>query len=121
MPGVKVTGVQHVALVVTDVDRAVRFYTEVLGCAVVAERPDFGLPGAWLQAGDQQVHLALSPEAPADTLQHFALEVDDLDGAVEQIRAAGWKIDPLPLTPGAGHQAFLRDPSGNLIELNQPE
>ena len=121
MSPMKVTGVQHVALVVTDVERAVRFYTEVLGCAVVAERPDFGLPGAWLQAGDQQVHLALSPEAPVDTLQHFALEVDDLQAAVEQVRAAGWKIDPLPLTPGAGYQAFLRDPSGNLIELNQPE
>jgi catechol 2,3-dioxygenase-like lactoylglutathione lyase family enzyme len=117
----KITGVQHVALVVTDVDRAVRFYTEVLGCAVVPERPDFGLPGAWLQAGDQQVHLALSPEGPLENLQHFALEVDDLPGAVDEIRAAGWKVDPLPLTPGAGHQAFLRDPSGNLIELNQPE
>lgn len=117
----KVTGVQHVALVVTDVDRAVRFYTEVLGCEVVAERPDFGLPGAWLRAGDQQVHLALAPEAPADTLQHFALEIDDLPGAIDEIRAAGWKIDPVPLTPGAGHQAFLRDPSGNLVELNQPE
>ena len=117
----KLRGVQHVALGVTDVEAAVRFYTDVLGCTVVAERPDFGLAGAWLRAGDQQVHLALTPEPPPDTLQHFAIEVDDLDGAIEEIRAAGWKIDPVPLTPGAGHQAFMRDPSGNLIELNQPE
>jgi glyoxylase I family protein len=117
----KLRGVQHVALNVTDVEEAVRFYTDVLGCTVIAERPDFGLAGAWLQAGEQQVHLALTADAPADSFQHFALEVDDLEGAMDDIRAAGWKVDPVPLMPGAGHQAFLRDPSGNLIELNQPE
>jgi catechol 2,3-dioxygenase-like lactoylglutathione lyase family enzyme len=117
----KIRGVQHVAIAVTDVDEAVRFYTETLGCTVVAERPDFGLPGAWLRAGDQQVHLALAADPSPDNFQHFALEVDDLPAAIEEVRRTGWQVDPVPLMPGAGHQAFLRDPSGNLIELNQPE
>ena len=117
----KVTGVQHVALVVTDVDRAVRFYTDVLGCEVVAERPDFGLPGAWLRAGDQQVHLALAPRRrPTPSSTSRSRSTTSRARSTRSGRA-GWKIDPVPLTPGAGHQAFLRDPSGNLIELNQPE
>ena len=51
---------------------------------------------------------------------HFALRVDDLDDAVAELRAQGIKVDPIPEAPGAGRQAFLTDPAGNLIELNQP-
>ena len=48
------------------------------------------------------------------------LPVDDLDDAIASLRAQGITVDPIPETPGAGRQAFLVDPSGNLIELNQP-
>jgi glyoxylase I family protein len=116
---VKPLGVHHVNLLVTDVDEAVRFYTDVLGLTV-APRPDLG-PGAWLQLGEEQVHLSHTAERPAESFQHFAIRVDDVDAAVDAIRAADWHVDPIPLIPGAGRQAFLRDPSGNLIELNQPE
>ena len=51
---------------------------------------------------------------------HFALHVEDLDAAVDALRAKGIKVDPVPEMPGAGRQAFLTDPAGNLIELNQP-
>jgi catechol 2,3-dioxygenase-like lactoylglutathione lyase family enzyme len=112
-------GVHHVNVLVSDVDEAVRFYTEVLGLRE-APRPDLG-PGAWLQLGDEQVHLSHTAERLEESFQHFAIRVDDVDAAVTEIRAAGWPVDPIPLIPGAGHQAFLRDPSGNLIELNQPE
>jgi len=49
------------------------------------------------------------------------MRVDDMEQCVADIRAAGWKVDTVPHTNGAGHQAFLRDPSGNQIELNQPD
>jgi catechol 2,3-dioxygenase-like lactoylglutathione lyase family enzyme len=52
---------------------------------------------------------------------HFALRVDDLETAVTEISAAGVRIDRIPHMSGAGQQAFLRDPAGNVIELNQPE
>jgi glyoxylase I family protein len=49
-----------------------------------------------------------------------ALEVDDLDALIGALETAGLKVGRIPETIGAGHQAFLQDPTGNLIELNQP-
>lgn len=113
-------GVHHVALDVDDLDAALRFYVGGMGFTEL-RRPDFGFPGAWLDMGDHQLHLVeVAGPLPANGGRHFALRVDDLDDAVASLRAQGVKVDPIPETPGAGRQAFLVDPSGNLIELNQP-
>jgi len=115
----KPAGIHHVAICVTDPEEAVAFYTDVLGLVVVP-RPDFGFGGYWLDAAGQQVHLMQSKE-PQPGGGHFAMRVDDLERAVSDIRSAGWKVDTVPHMEGAGHQAFLHDPSGNMIELNQPD
>jgi catechol 2,3-dioxygenase-like lactoylglutathione lyase family enzyme len=47
------------------------------------------------------------------------MRVADIDAAVADIRGHGVRVSD-PQTVGPGRQAFLRDPSGNLIELNQP-
>lgn len=52
---------------------------------------------------------------------HFAIRVDDIDAAVTDRQEQGVEVHRAPLIPGAGRQAFLHDPFGNLIELNQPE
>ena len=115
----KLSGIHHVSLCVKDEDEAVRFYTEVLGFEVLP-RPDFGFGGYWLETGRGQVHLIQSDNVPQGS-HHFALQVEDMDEVVEAIRAKGWKVDPVPHMQGAGLQAFLHDPSGNLIELNEPD
>jgi catechol 2,3-dioxygenase-like lactoylglutathione lyase family enzyme len=61
------------------------------------------------------------PAATIDRGQHLALRVDDLDAAVAELEAAGVKVRRSEYMTGAGRQAFLRDPSGNRIELNQPD
>src|SRR5258708_6704509 len=43
--------VHHVAINVDDVDEAIAFYTKTLGLTQRTDRPDFGFPGAWLDAG----------------------------------------------------------------------
>jgi glyoxylase I family protein len=114
------TGIHHVALNVTDVEAAVDFYTKYLGFVARTDRPDFGIGGAWLDVGDQQVHLLAVPP-PAACGQHFALQVDDLDAAVIELRSAGITVsDPQPVGDTVQRQSFLADPSGNQIELNQP-
>lgn len=116
------TGLHHVSLNVHDAELTARFYEEVLGLSRVA-RPDFGVPGAWFQLGDgRQIHLIeVGSGHVAPTGQHFAVRVDDIEAAVEDLRGRGIDVsDPLPI-PGAGRQSFFEDPAGNQIELNQPD
>jgi glyoxylase I family protein len=111
-------GVDHVAINVPDVPGAITFYTEVLGLTQNFDRPDFGFAGAWLDAGEQQVHLIELPIAP-NVGQHFALLYDDLPAVVKELRAQGYEVsDPAPTSPGRT-QAFVNDPWGNAIELHQ--
>jgi glyoxylase I family protein len=107
-----------VSINVSDVDAARDFYTRVLGLTERADRPDFGFGGAWLDAGGQQVHL-IEADVPPPLGQHFALAVSDLDAVVAELRGKGLEVtDPVPVGPG--RQAFVDDPCGNRVELQQP-
>jgi glyoxylase I family protein len=111
------SAVHHVSINVTDVARAVDFYTGLLGLEERGDRPDLGVAGAWLDAGAQQVHL-IEGATPPGQGQHFALLVDDLGAVVDELRRAGAEVsDPKPI--GSSLQAFLADPDGNLVELHQ--
>ena len=118
MPCVQTIGVHHVAINVNDVSAAVEFYRDVLGLEVREDRPDFGIAGAWLDAGDQQVHLVEAPP-PGNAGQHFALRVGDVDAAIAELRGGGFEVSDA-MSTGRGRQCFLLDPSGNAVELNQP-
>jgi catechol 2,3-dioxygenase-like lactoylglutathione lyase family enzyme len=109
--------VHHVSINVPDVDAALGFYVDVLGLSVRDDRPDFGFPGAWLDAGGQQLHL-IQADAPRGLGQHFALLVDDLAATVDELRGRGIEVgDPSPV--GTSLQSFVTDPAGNLVELHQ--
>ena len=109
--------VHHVSIMVPDVDKALAFYTEVLGLQPRTDRPDIGIGGAWLDAGGQQLHL-VEGEAPPGMGQHFALLIENLNEAITELRGRGLDVsDPRPI--GTSLQAFVSDPCGNLIELHQ--
>lgn len=108
----------HVSLNVDDVPAAVAFYT-ALGFRQV-ERPAFEFDGAWMRLGQSgELHLLGFPP-PADVGQHFAVHVDDLDDALATLEAEGITAQRKGKVDGICRQAFLSDPSGNLVELNQP-
>lgn len=113
----KPLGVHHVSINVEDVDAALGFYVGLLGLTQRYDRPDFGFPGAWLDAGGQQVHL-IGAAAPPAKGQHFAIRVDDLAAVVAELRARGVQVSDV-MTVGASIQAFVSDPSGNQVELHQ--
>ena len=110
-------GVHHVSINVDDVDAALAFYVDQLGLKPRTDRPDFGFGGAWLDAGGQQVHLIGAPTPPAQG-QHFALQVEDLDAVIVELRGGGVTVsEAVPVGPN--RQAFVSDPAGNQVELHQ--
>lgn len=103
---------------VRDAAESLAFYTDVLGLTQRTDRPDFSFGGAWLDIGDQQVHL-IEGDVPPGLGQHFAICVADLDAVVAELRGRGVEVrDPKPV--GTARQTFLHDPSGNMVELHEP-
>ncbi|WP_042391750.1 VOC family protein [Streptacidiphilus carbonis] len=113
----KAVAVHHVSICVTDLAEAVDFYTRVLGLTLRHDRPASLGPGAWLDAGAQQLHLVHADPPPARG-QHFAVLVEDLDEAVAELRAAGLTVSA-PVAIGRARQSFLSDPAGNAVELHE--
>ena len=119
----RAVGLNHVSVVARDLEESVRFYVDVLGLEPVPT-PDFGFPVQWLQAGERQVHVFERPDEPPANA-HLALEVDDIVAVYERAsalgildRTFGYAIAELP---GGEAQLYLRDPAGNLVELDHPD
>ena len=111
-------GIHYVSINVDDVDEAVRFYTEVLELENM-DRPDLGFPGAWLRAGDQEVHLLGISDGKPPKPQHFAFLVDNLDAVRERLQGFDTKVSKPNEIAGVCVQSFTHDPSGNMLEFNQ--
>jgi glyoxylase I family protein len=111
-------GIHHVNITVGDLTAGLAFYVDLLGMSHRTDRPDFPFEGAWLNVGQQQVHLVVG-KPPAQTSDHFAIAVADVGATVSELRDAGLEVSA-PRGVGNGQQAFIRDPWGNLLELQQP-
>jgi glyoxylase I family protein len=124
-PALEITSLHHVSINVTDLERARRFYTEVLGLEEIA-RPAFDFAGAWFRIGDRQLHLIVHPATRTlrDTTDissregHVALGVRDYGAACARLESAGVRFDARPHGATPWTQTFLSDPDGNLIELS---
>lgn len=113
----KTVGVHHVSINVDDLEAARAFYVDRLGLAERTDRPDLDVKGTWLDIGGQQVHLIVA-DVPPRMGQHFAVQVDDIDAAVGELREHGVRVSD-PMVVGSGLQCFLRDPCGNMVELHE--
>ena len=121
----KPTRIHHVALAVNDPAVATEWYRDVLGLVPVERPAGATADGSWFQLGDAQVHLfepvephpGQRPVAPP----HFAVEVADLAATLSELRLRGVTVYEGDHVQGFGYQAMVLDPSGNLIELNQPD
>lgn len=120
-----IKGAHHFSLDVADIEAARAFYSGLLGLPEI-ERPDFGIPGIWYQAGSVQLHLIQTPEgvdvgrrAPALTplAQHIAFEIEDYPAMCARLEGAG--IEMIATGAEVG-QIFVRDPDGNTIEFICP-
>jgi catechol 2,3-dioxygenase-like lactoylglutathione lyase family enzyme len=115
--------INHVSVNARNLAESVKFYTELFG-AIPLPTPNFGLPVQWLSLGDVQVHLFESDTQPPRA-HHFALTVEDLEPVYVRAADRGAFDDDafgnhLVELPGDVVQTYLRDPAGNLIELDTP-
>jgi methylmalonyl-CoA epimerase len=128
-----VSSLDHVAIAVTNLDEAVSWYRDNLGFKELERRVTHGEKTAMVSAvmilGSATVVLVqgTTPESQVSKfidhfgagVQHVAISVDDLDGAIDQLRRGGGAPD-IAIVEGEGiRQVFLRrDPgSGVRIEL----
>ncbi|HXZ89076.1 MAG TPA: VOC family protein [Candidatus Binataceae bacterium] len=126
-----IKNINHVAIIVSDVERSKNFYEKVLKLKKIP-RPQTRVPGEWLGIGNNQLHL-IGERAPAGQIDprrpHMALEVEDLEAAKAALTEMGVPfVDAsrqtvIPMTEETlrlvGKQIWLEDPDGNMIELRQ--
>jgi catechol 2,3-dioxygenase-like lactoylglutathione lyase family enzyme len=121
------TRINHVSIVVREMAESIRFYEQLLG----AERiPTAKFPTGnvvWLKVGSTQLHLFESDGGDSPTIHHhYGIDVDDFDAVYERAKAMGI-LDtsafgtPLRSHPQGWVQLYLRDPAGNLLEVDCPD
>ncbi len=114
--------INHVSVNARNLRESVEFYVDLFGAEPIAT-PNFGLPVQWLALGGTQLHLFERDLQPTSH-HHFAVTVDSLEvvyRAAERRdafddRAFGNRLIELP---GDIVQLYVRDPAGNLIEVDQ--
>jgi catechol 2,3-dioxygenase-like lactoylglutathione lyase family enzyme len=120
----RATAINHVAISAPDLEASVRFYSEVFGLQRLPAPRFPSHPVAWLALGDQQLHLFQHEGAPER--HHFGIDVDDFESAYLKIRQLEIRDDTTFLggifeLPGGEVQMYLRDPAGNLVEVDCPD
>ena len=117
-----VTRYLHTAILVSDLETAESFYSDLLALPK-AER-SLKFPGIWYQIGDYQIHLIedenwkpLEPNPDKwGRCPHLALAVDDLDTIKQDLTAKGY---PFQESSSGRAALFTKDPDGNIIEIGQ--
>jgi catechol 2,3-dioxygenase-like lactoylglutathione lyase family enzyme len=120
----RATRLNHVSVSANDLEESARFYEELFGMERV---PTAKFQGAvlWLRCGENQLHLFLR-EADAPRFHHLALDVDDFEAVYLKAKELG-ALDfethgaAIRAHPSGWVQMYLRDPAGNLVEVDWPD
>lgn len=135
----------HVGISVSDIERSIAFYRDMLGLEQLCEVFPFGgapyeaimdipgVSGRMCMIGSGSLRLELfefakakpkDPEYPVSDrgYSHFGVEVDDIGAAYAKLEAAGVRIHSpvISFNQGSMKAAYCRDPDGNVFELLEP-
>ena len=127
---VQVKQIDHITIVVRDVEASRQFYVGLLGMQEVP-RPAFSFDGAWFKAGSTLIHLIKEHDRsgpagyPVEVLvrssrnHHFAFQVEDARASAEKLKSLGITLlDDAKLRPDGAVQVFLTDPDHHVVELS---
>jgi lactoylglutathione lyase len=121
----RATRFTHVSVSASDLEVSAGFYEELFG---MERLPTPLFPGGkvlWLGLGDQQLHLFRSDGEPPRN-HHFGLDVDDFEAVYLKAKKLGVldsEVQGVAIRehPAGWVQMYLRDPAGNLVEVNWPD
>ena len=120
----RATALNHVSISAGDLEESARFYEQVFGLERLPT-PTFGNPVIWFRLGDGQLHLFQRVAAEAPAFHHFGLEVDDFEAFYLRLTELGIRdsdsLGPIRELPSGEVQMYLRDPGGNLVEIDWPD
>ena len=116
-----ILGMDHVQIAVPKAQEAqcLAFYRDVLALTEI-EKPEHlkARGGAWFQVGPIQMHVGIDPEPSPKSKRHICFLVADLAAAKAAVEARGATIEDEGKAEGLT-RFFVRDPSGNRIEIGQ--
>lgn len=125
-----INGLDHLGLKVTDMDRSLRFYHDVLGLEVVhtSGPRENGGRSATLRVGSQKIDVFYRPDfVSADRdkpigMDHLCLTVDSdsMENVMEWLRKRDVEIMWGPVTRGGTTSVYVFDPDGIHVELRVP-
>jgi len=131
---IRIREIDHLVLRVVNLEQMLRFYCEVLGCAIERRLDEIGL--VQLRAGRSLIDLVpvtgklgqmggAAPGKEARNLDHFCLRVEPFDeaGIRNHLETNGIEAGSVELRYGAegeGPSIYLTDPEGNVVELKGP-
>lgn len=116
------TDINHVSVNAHNLQESLEFFVDLLDAKPIPT-PNFGLPVQWLALGRTQLHLFERDLQPTSH-HHFGVTVDDLEPAyraAERRDAFDYRAfgNHLVQLPGDVVQMYVRDPAGNLVEIDQ--
>ena len=124
----KLNGVNHIAVIASDIERSMYFYMNVLGFDLIRKvyrqerdsyKVDLALNGSYL------IELFTFPEAPkrpsypeALGLRHLAFSVDDIEASIAYLQSKGIETEEIRIDPYTNNRCvFFSDPDGLPLEL----
>lgn len=130
---IRIGRLDHVSIIVADLDASYHFYVDVLGMEEVARPTTFNFAGQWFRKNGAEVHTLHVDgvgQAPGDgenivregrgvaAARHFCFTIDDVDETVKWLEQQGVPVVQPPRPRGDGViQLYIYDPDGHLVEL----
>ena len=124
-----VQSIDHLTIIVADLEATTRFYVELLGMRLVP-RPAFDFPGAWYETDGCQIHATVASDMAGlagwgdrkvkslSRGHHFAFQVPDVATAVNWLQQQGVEIAVAAKNrPDGATQAYVYDPDQHLVEV----
>jgi YD repeat-containing protein len=121
---VRATGFNHVSINARSLEESVRFYVEVFGMEPIPTY-NFAFPVQYLRLGDLQLHL-FERDTDAPAFHHIGINVDDFEATYLRAKELGILeresfFEDMYELPDGSVQMYVRDPAGNLVEVDWPD